>query len=47
MGVVQTCRIGEEIVLLDLDSEIEEQGKRNHELWRANSFATKEPDTIA
>ena len=47
MGIVKTCRIGEEIVLLDLDSEIEKQGKRNHELWRANSFATKEPDTIA
>jgi len=47
MGTVVTCRIGQESVLLDLDSTESQGATRNHELWRAETYATKEPDTIA
>ena len=47
MSTIITCEIGEALVLLDLESEIEVDGPRNYELWRANTFSTKEPDTLA
>lgn len=47
MSTVLTCEIGGESILLDLDSEIEGEDTRNYELWRANTYATKEPDTLA
>jgi FkbM family methyltransferase len=47
MSPVVTCRIGDVSVLLDLDSTVHAEGSRNHELWRAETYATKEPDTIA
>jgi len=40
------CEVGEESILLDIESEIQEDGERNYELWRAETYATKEPDTI-
>ena len=45
---VRTCVVGGETILLDLDSDVEgEGGDRNYELWRADGYATKEPDTLA
>jgi FkbM family methyltransferase len=40
--------VGEETILLDLDSDnVGETRERNWELWRAETFSSKEPDTIA
>ena len=49
MGYTITCQVGEETILLDMDREDEERErqKRNWELWRAQTYQTKEPDTIA
>ena len=49
MGHIVKCKVGEEIILLDMDSEDEERERqqRNWELWRAQTYQTKEPDTIA
>jgi FkbM family methyltransferase len=47
MGHIITCQVGQESVLLDLDSD--QAGatrERNWELWRAQTYATKEPDTL-
>ena len=46
MGNTIICKVGEESILLDIDSEIQGDGERNHELWRVETYATKEPDTI-
>ncbi len=47
MGTVFTCDIGGESILLDLDEATDPDGARNHELWRAKTYGTKEPDTLA
>lgn len=47
MSHIVTCQVGEETILLDLDSEESgETRERNWELWRAQTYTTKEPDTI-
>lgn len=45
---VMNCKVGEETILLDVDSdEATATRERNWELWRAETYTTKEPDTIA
>ena len=44
-GVV-TCRIGGVSVLLNVDSEVWPGETMSFERWRADSYATKEPNTI-
>ncbi|MCZ6633511.1 MAG: FkbM family methyltransferase, partial [bacterium] len=46
MGIIQTCHIRNQTVLLDLDSDKEEEEIRNYELWRAGHYDHKEPDTL-
>lgn len=46
MTTIVTCRVRDHDILLDLDSNIEAPGNSNRELWRANTFDTKEPDTL-
>lgn len=46
MSITRTCDIRNQTVLLDLDSDQEDDGIRNYELWRAGHYATKEPDTL-
>jgi FkbM family methyltransferase len=47
MTHIVTCQVNEETILLDLDSdEAGETRERNWELWRAQTYTTKEPDTI-
>ncbi|MBI3945342.1 MAG: FkbM family methyltransferase [Armatimonadetes bacterium] len=48
MGKTMACQVGKETILLDLDSdEAGETRERNWELWRAQTYTTKEPDTLA
>ncbi len=47
MGQIVTCEIGGETVLLDVEPEAQEGEARNFERWRADTYATKEPDTLA
>ena len=47
MGKVVECSIGGVKVLLDVEPETAEGETRNFEQWRADTYATKEPDTIA
>jgi FkbM family methyltransferase len=46
MGTARDIRIGDVTVTLDLDSAEETPNTRNHELWRASTYQTKEPDTM-
>jgi FkbM family methyltransferase len=46
MGIIQTCHIRSQTVLLDLDSDQEDEEIRNYELWRAGHYHNKEPDTL-
>lgn len=46
MGIRRDVKIGDVTVALDLDSADEAPGTRNHELWRASTYETKEPDTM-
>ena len=45
-ATARDIRIGDVTVTLDLDSAEETPGTRNHELWRASTYETKEPDTM-
>ena len=52
MGQTIAVRVGEETVLLDVEADVaaaagETQGPRNFERWRADTYTTKEPDTLA
>jgi len=47
MSQVVSCDIGGVSVLLNVDPEVWEGAPRNFEQWRAETYATKEPDTIA
>ena len=44
MGNTITCNVRELTVHIDVEGDNE--GSRNHELWRANTFNEKEPDTL-
>ncbi len=44
--MIRTCHVGGQTILLDLDSDRPGEGERNHELWRADTYDSKEPDTI-
>ena len=46
VGTEREVKIGEVTVTLELDSETEQEGTRNYELWRATTYETKEPDTM-
>jgi FkbM family methyltransferase len=46
LGDTVVCEVGEESILLDVDSKVQKDGERNYELWRAETYDTKEPDTI-
>lgn len=46
MGDTIVCKVGAESILLDIDSKTQKDGERNRELWRAETYETKEPDTI-
>jgi FkbM family methyltransferase len=43
---IRTCQVRGLSLQLDLDSETEEPGTRNYELWRAGHYDHKEPDTL-
>ena len=48
MSKIITCAVGNETILLDLDKEEGgETRERNWEHWRAQTYTTKEPDTLA
>ena len=44
MSTTITCSVRELTILIDVEGDNE--GSRNHELWRANTFNEKEPDTL-
>ncbi len=46
MSTIITCNVRDQVILIDVESEDDGGGSRNHELWRANSFNEKEPDTL-
>ena len=46
MGTTITCNVREQAILIDVETDGESEGARNHELWRAKSFNEKEPDTL-
>lgn len=47
VGQVVTCEVNGVSVLLDVEPEARPGEARNFEAWRAETYATKEPDTIA
>lgn len=48
MSKILSIPVGRETILLDLDSEAaNDEDLRNYELWRAQTYSTKEPDTLA
>jgi FkbM family methyltransferase len=48
MGRTLTVQVGAETILLDVEADGEDTGgSRNFELWRAQTYSTKEPDTLA
>ena len=46
MSTIITCNVRDQVILIDVESEGDGEASRNHELWRANSFNEKEPDTL-
>ena len=46
MSTTITCNVREQAILIDVETDGENEGSRNHELWRANTFNEKEPDTL-
>lgn len=46
MSTIITCNVRDQVILIDVESERDGEASRNHELWRANSFNEKEPDTL-
>ena len=44
MGETISCNVREQAILIDVEAD--DEGARNHERWRANSFNEKEPDTL-
>jgi len=47
MAEVVECKVGEETVLLDVDSREQDERATNREMWRVETYTTKEPDTLA
>jgi FkbM family methyltransferase len=47
MAQIIECRVGEEVVLLHMDEAAGADKSGNPELWRAETYTTKEPDTLA
>jgi FkbM family methyltransferase len=48
LSEIITIKVGDLSVLLDVDSRAGNQGGlRNFELWRAETYSSKEPDTLA
>lgn len=48
MGRTLTIKVGAETILLDVETDGGSlQGSKNFELWRAETYSTKEPDTLA
>ncbi|MDE2997696.1 MAG: FkbM family methyltransferase [Gemmatimonadota bacterium] len=46
MSTTITCNVRDLTIVIDVDADGECEDSRNHELWRANSFNEKEPDTL-
>ena len=46
MSVLRTCKVRSQTISLELESDEQPEGTRNHELWRADTFDSKEPDTL-
>ena len=47
MGQIIECRVGDQVVLLHVDDPMQADKAGNPELWRAETYTTKEPDTLA
>ena len=47
MGQIVECTVGNEVVLLHMDSPSQADKAANPEMWRAETYTTKEPDTLA
>ena len=47
MGQIVECHVGDEVILLHVDSALQADKVANPELWRAETYTTKEPDTLA
>ncbi len=47
MAQIIECRVGDEVVLLHVDEPTGADKSGNPELWRAETYTTKEPDTLA
>lgn len=43
---IYECTVGDQTIRLHLDTDEEPEEGRNHELWRARTYETKEPDTL-
>lgn len=41
-----SCNVRDLTILIDVEEGGKSEASRNHELWRANSFNEKEPDTL-
>ena len=46
MSVIRTCKVRSQTIDLELDTDQEQEGVRNNELWRADTYDSKEPDTL-
>jgi FkbM family methyltransferase len=47
MSQIVECNVGGEVVLLHMDSPLQADKAANPEMWRAETYSTKEPDTLA
>ena len=48
MGNTLAVQVGAETILLDVEADAgNQEGLKNFELWRAETYSTKEPDTLA
>jgi FkbM family methyltransferase len=47
MGQIIECNVGDVVVLLHVDSSLLPDKTGNPEMWRAETYTTKEPDTLA
>jgi FkbM family methyltransferase len=47
MSQIIECRVGSEVILLHMDDPSQTDKRGNPELWRAETYTTKEPDTLA
>jgi FkbM family methyltransferase len=47
MGRIVECSVGDVVVLLNVDSDLPADKAVNPEMWRAETYTTKEPETLA